>query len=62
MPDKPGRPPTGNAREFQYRLMLHKDEAERLEYACTVLGLTKADVLRQGINQMYEIALSKKEE
>lgn len=31
-------------------------EQAKLEYAANVLGLTKADVIRQGIDIMYEKA------
>jgi len=31
-------------------------EIERLDYCCKVLGLTKAEVIRQGIDVMYKKA------
>ena len=55
-----GRPKSENPRDIQYRLRLTSDEVERLEYCCKVLGLTKAEVLRQGLQTMYEKAQEKK--
>lgn len=55
-----GRPKSENPRDIQYRLRLTSDEVERLEYCCKVLGLTKAEVLRQGLQAMYEKAQAKK--
>lgn len=55
-----GRPKSDNPRDIQYRLRLTSDEVKRLEYCCKVLGLTKAEVLRQGLEVMYEKAQTKK--
>lgn len=55
-----GRPKSDNPRDMQYRLRLTSEEVERLEYCCKVLGLTKAEVLRQGLEVMYEKAQTKK--
>lgn len=55
-----GRPKSDNPRDMQYRLRLTSDEVKRLEYCCKVLGLTKAEVLRQGLEVMYEKAQTKK--
>lgn len=55
-----GRPKSDNPRDMQYRLRLTSDEVKRLEYCCKVLGLTKAEVLRQGLEAMYEKAQTKK--
>ena len=55
-----GRPKSDNPRDMQYRLRLTSDEVKKLEYCCKVLGLTKAEVLRQGLEAMYEKAQTKK--
>jgi len=35
-------------------------EVEKLEYCAKVLGLTKAEVIRRGIDEMYQKALEQK--
>ena len=60
MPEKPGRPPTGNARDIQYRLRMTVDESAKLDYCCEVYGLTKAEVIRRGIDELYEKAQKEK--
>ena len=55
-----GRPRSDNPRDTQYRLRLTAGEVKQLEYCCMVLGLTKAEVLRQGLEAMYEKARGKK--
>lgn len=55
-----GRPKSNNPRDMQYRLRLTLDEVEKLEYCCKVFGLTKADVLRRGLNDMFEKAQKEK--
>lgn len=55
-----GRPKSENPRDIQYRLRMTLEEVERLEYCCKVFGLTKAEVLRQGLQTMYEKAQAKK--
>lgn len=37
------------------------DEMEKLDYCCKALGLTKAEVIRQGIDKMFEEAQKKSE-
>ena len=55
---KTGRPPLGElSRTRGYRLRMSNDELERLDYCCRVLGFPKAEVLRQGLDFMYEKAL-----
>jgi len=61
MSPRTGRPKTGNARESKTFARLSEDEAQRLDYCCKVLGLTKAEVIRRGIDRMYEEAQNKSE-
>ena len=57
MSPRTGRPPDSDAtKDKQYRLRMSPDEFAKLEYCCKVLGLTKAEVIRQGIDEMYAIA------
>lgn len=50
---KTGRPKAENTKNNQYRLRMTDLELERLDYCCKVTGLTKADVLRKGIDKIY---------
>jgi len=36
------------------------EELKRLDYCCEVFGLTKAEIIRQGIDVMYEKAQESK--
>ena len=58
MSPRTGRPtnaPTTNG----YRIRMTDEELKMLDYSCKVLGLTKADVIRRGIQAVYEEALKK---
>ena len=59
--EKRGRPPSKNPKKNETRIRMTDGELEKLEYCCKVLGLTKAEVIRQGIDEMYEKALNKAE-
>lgn len=62
MSPRTGRPPDGEKpRAKRYVLRMADDEIERLEYCCKVLGLTKAEVLRRGIDKVFEEAQKKSE-
>jgi len=58
MPRK-GRP-TDDPKESRLQFRLSEGDAKKLDYCCEVLGLTKAEVIRQGIEQMYEKARKQK--
>ncbi len=52
---KKGRPPVGeSSRDKQYRLRMSAEEWTRLEYCCKATGLTKAEVIRRGIETVYQ--------
>lgn len=56
MSSRTGRPPSENPKNKGYRIRMADGEIERLDYCCKVLGLTKAEVIRQGIDVMYKKA------
>ena len=57
MSAKTGRPPTGETTKNKgYRLRMTDGDVEKLEYCCEVFGLTKAEVIRAGINMAYNEA------
>ena len=55
MSPRTGRP-TDDKKEVRLQFRLSGDDVKKLEYAAEVLGLTKAEVVRQGIELMYEKA------
>lgn len=60
MSPRTGRPPIGDSsKDKQYRLRMSDDELKMLNYCCKVYGLTKAEVIRQGIKRLYEEAPKK---
>lgn len=54
-----GRPKKDNARNIKVDTRLTREEEEKLNYCCEVLGLTKAEVVRKGIDNVYNELKSK---
>ena len=55
MSPRTGRP-TDDPKRVSARIRLSDKDLSKLDYCCEVLGLTKAEVIRRGINEMYEKA------
>lgn len=53
---KRGRPVTGNAKTYQYRLRLSADDVKKLEFIHKKTGKNKAEILRDGLNMQYNLA------
>lgn len=53
MAKKIGRP-TVNPADIQLRIRLNKDDAYKLQKASEALNINKSDVVRQGINIIYQ--------
>ena len=49
-----GRPPTGKARQQKVDTRLSQTELERLSYCCERTGKTKSEVIREGIDTIYD--------
>ena len=61
MPPRTGRPPIGeSSKDRGYRIRMSDEELKRLDYCSEVLGLPKSEIIRQGIEIMYEKAQSTK--
>ena len=56
MSPRTGRPPSDNPKGLNTRIRLSESDNEKLDYCCEVLGLTKAAVIRAGIEKMYDEA------
>lgn len=59
MSPRMGRPPSADPKHNDMKIRLTDSERERLDYAAKVLGMTKSDVIRQGIDLMYQKAKEK---
>jgi predicted DNA-binding protein len=60
MSPRTGRP-TDDKKDRGYRLRVSDADLEKLDYCAKVLGLPKAEVIRRGIDKMYEEAQKKSE-
>lgn len=52
MSPRTGRP-TDDPKTLSTRVRLSEDDVKRLEYCAEKTGLTKADIIRQGIKEVY---------
>lgn len=49
-----GRPLSENPKEYNTRIRMNKTEVEMLEYCSKITGKTKADIIRLGIEMVYD--------
>lgn len=49
-----GRPPSKNPKRNNTRIRLTDSEVEKLEFCSKLTGMTKADVIRKGIDMVYD--------
>lgn len=48
-----GRPPSKDPKRNDTRIRFTDSEAQKLEYCAEITGMTKADVIRRGIDMVY---------
>lgn len=48
--------PTEDPKKFRLELRLTNSDAEKLDFCCKVFGLTKAEVIRRGLEKVYQEA------
>ena len=53
MSPRTGRP-TADPKKHETRIRMSDEDVELLEICCKRTGLSKADVIRQGIREVYE--------
>jgi predicted DNA-binding protein len=53
-PPRTGRPPKDDSKHNQYRIKLNDDELEKLEYCSQKSGKSKAEIIRLGIDKIYQ--------
>lgn len=58
MSPRTGRP-TDNPKKERVGFRLSDEESRMLDYCCEVFGLSKTEVIRRGIKEMYEKAIKK---
>jgi hypothetical protein len=56
---KMGRP-TDDPKNVRLEIQLTRERQEKLGYCVKAFGLAKAEIIRQGIDEMYQKALNKK--
>jgi predicted transcriptional regulator len=61
MSPRTGRPKSANPKGTQTTARLDADTVRKLEYCAAVLGVTKAEVLRQGVEAVYQRITTQKE-
>lgn len=49
-----GRPPSKNPKRNNTRIRLADSEVEKLEFCSKLTGMTKTDVIRKGIDMVYD--------
>ena len=52
MSPRTGRP-TSDPKKHETRIRMSDEDIEILEYCCKATGMTKADIIRQGIREVY---------
>ena len=50
---KMGRPPSKDPRQSKVTAKLTDSEIKKLDYCCEVMGVTRSDVLRLGLVEVY---------
>lgn len=56
-----GRPPSKDPKRNDTRIRLTDSEREKLDYCAEQTGMTKADIIRKGIDLVYQEITKKKE-
>jgi len=54
MTPRTGRPPIDDSRKHREFIRLNDKEKERLDYCSRETGKTKADIIRDGIEETYQ--------
>ena len=53
MSPRTGRPTT-DPKQHETRIRMSDEDVKILEYCCQITGMSKTDVIRQGIREVYE--------
>lgn len=53
MSPRTGRPPSKNPKRHETRIRMSDEDIEILEYCCKITEKSKADIIREGIREVY---------
>ncbi len=56
MSPRTGRP-TDDPKIYERKVRLSEEDIRKIDFCCTALGLKKSEVIRFGINELYDKAL-----
>ena len=59
MTPRTGRPPSDDPKHNQYRVRLTDDELKMLEFCQSETGKSKAAIIREGIEKVYQELIQK---
>lgn len=54
MSPRNGRPPSKEPKTHETRIRMSDNDMSKLEYCCECTGLTKAAIIRKGIDEVYK--------
>lgn len=54
MTPRTGRPPSNDPKQNQTRIRMSDDDLEKLEYCVRITGKTKTEIIRNGIDKIYQ--------
>ena len=54
MSPRTGRPPSKDTKKHETRIRMSDNDVEKLEFCCKKTGMSKADVIRRGIELVYK--------
>ena len=55
-----GRPPSAIPRTADLHVRLTEDEKSKIEFCTEVLGISKTEVIKRGVEEVYKVALKQK--
>lgn len=53
MSPRTGRPPSKDPKRHETRIRMSDEDVEILEYCCKKTGMSRTDVIRKGIREVY---------
>lgn len=59
MSPRTGRPKSDNSKGTMFRVRIDEETVEKLDFTSKELGITKSDVVRNGIENEYKKAMKK---
>jgi len=61
MTPRTGRPPSNDPRKLSTRIRMTDSDIEKLDYCSKTTGKTKAEIIREGIDKVYNELKAKQE-